>query len=106
MSKYAKIEDGIVTNVIVCEDSDISLLNGQYIKYTELTNNPKIGDEYVSDRNKFKSQQPYPSWTLDEESLTWISPVQIPEDAEISSYGIVFNYKWDEESLSWKKPAQ
>ena len=34
MSNYAHIIDNVVNNIIVCEDSNISLLSGNYIKIT------------------------------------------------------------------------
>jgi len=37
--------------------------------------------------------QPYPSWTLNEDTGTWISPIPYPEDAN--------SYEWDEQSQSW-----
>jgi len=101
MSKYAKIEDGIVTNVILCDDSEISTQVGHHIKVTDLTNNAEIGYEYVTEKNKFKSPQPYPSWTLNEDTFLWECPVEKPEGAEVSIFGTVIGYRWDEESQSW-----
>jgi hypothetical protein len=93
MSKYAKIENNIVVNIIACEDSDISSQNGHHIKVTENTNDPVIGFEYNSEKNKFRGPQPYESWTLNEDTLVWESPAgEKPTDGF---------YKWNEESLSW-----
>lgn len=91
MSIYAKIENGIVTNTIICDDSNISSLNGEYIKQTELTNVAEIGYPYNYQKGKFESPQPYPSWIL-KEDLTWESPLG-PKPA-----GIV---RWDEENQEW-----
>jgi len=102
MSKYAKINlENIVENIIVCEDSQISTLSGNYIKETENTNRAEIGYEYSLEKNKFKAHQPYESWTLNEETLIWEAPVQIPEGAEISPFGTVIGYRWDEDSQGW-----
>lgn len=101
MIKYAQIENNIVVNVIICEDSEIESIPGTYIKITEETNNAQIGYEYVAEKNKFKSHQPYPSWILNEDTLIWECPTQIPEGAEISPFGTVIGYVWNEEAQSW-----
>lgn len=43
INTYAKIEQGIVTNLILCEDSQIGSQNGYYVKVTEATKEGKIG---------------------------------------------------------------
>lgn len=101
MTKYAQIENNIVVNLIICEDSEVGFLPGNYVKITSETNNAQIGHEYVSEKNKFKSQQPYQSWTLNEETLIWECPVQIPEGAEISPFGTIIGYRWNEDSQEW-----
>ena len=102
MSIYAKIdENNIVINLIECEDADISTQNGKHVKVTQQTNNAVIGYEYVPEKNKFKSEQPFPSWTLDEETLLWNSPTPKPEGAEVGPTGIVLGYRWNENSQEW-----
>lgn len=39
------------------------------------------------------SPQPYPSWTLDEETRMWAPPISYPEDNNL--------YSWNEETQSW-----
>ena len=95
MSLYAKIEEGIVTNIIVCEDSQIGTQYGHYVKVTENTNDAKFGDEYNFDKNKFKTSQPFESWVLNSDTLLWEAPVSKPEG---EGY-----YSWDEESQDWIK---
>lgn len=46
MSNYAHIVNNVVDNIIVCEDSNISLFPGTYIKVTELTGEAKNGGFY------------------------------------------------------------
>jgi len=46
MSNYAKIENGIITNVIICEDSEIMTQSGLHVKLTELTGEAIIGGSY------------------------------------------------------------
>lgn len=56
-----------------------------------------IGMVYDSNLDAFISQQPYPSWALDDEELIWVSPLgampELTEEQRLSnSY-----YRWDED---------
>ena len=51
-----------------------------------------IGYKYDAQRDAFIPPQPFPSWTLNEDTCLWDAPVAMPTD------GI---YYWDEASLSW-----
>lgn len=94
MINYAKIENGVVTNVIVCNDSQISTQDGYHVKITLETNEASIGYEYDATKNKFKSPQPYESWTLNADTLIWEAPVSKPEGA----------ISWNEANQSWFIP--
>lgn len=94
MSKYAKIENGIVDNIIVCEDSQISLLDGNYIKVTEETNDASLGYSYNAEVNKFTSLKPYESWVLGED-FKWHSPLG---DAPTTG-----DFEWNEEDQEWNE---
>lgn len=52
-----------------------------------------IGYTYDETRDAFIPPQPYPSWTLNEESCRWESPVAYPTDGEM--------YTWNEETQTW-----
>lgn len=52
-----------------------------------------VGFIYDPNRDAFYEPQPYPSWILDEESCTWVSPIPYPESDK--------KHIWDEESLTW-----
>lgn len=94
MSKYAKIENNIVTNIIVCEDSQIVNFDGTFIKITENTGSAAIGLEYNLSKNKFIKNKPYDSWVLSED-LVWVSPIgDAPSDG---------SYEWNEEDQEWVK---
>lgn len=107
MAHYAKIENDIVTNVIVAEEDFIQTLEGEWIQTSYNTkggihlldgiplrkNYAGIGNHYDRVRDAFYEPQPFPSWNLDEESCQWEAPVPYPTDGE--SYG------WDEENLDW-----
>jgi hypothetical protein len=52
-----------------------------------------IGFTYDSARDAFIPPQPYPSWTLNEETCQWDAPVAMPDDGQ--------RYQWDEATTSW-----
>jgi len=52
-----------------------------------------VGYTYDSQRDAFIPPQPYPSWTLIEETCNWLSPVPYPTDGKI--------YQWDEATTNW-----
>jgi len=52
-----------------------------------------IGYVYDSDRDAFYAPQPYPSWTLNDDSCLWEPPVARPDDDKY--------YTWDEDTTSW-----
>ncbi len=94
MTIYAKLEDGIVSNIIVAEQSYVNTLAEQYVRVTDSTNDVAIGHEYNAEKNKFKAPQPFDSWTLNEETLLWEAPVAKPAGAKL----------WNEADQSWIIP--
>ena len=52
-----------------------------------------IGYSYDQTKNAFIPPKPYPSWTLDETTCLWESPVVYPDDEK--------QYKWNEDTTSW-----
>ena len=52
-----------------------------------------IGYTYDSTRDAFIAPQPFPSWTLNEQTCVWDSPTPRP-----TSEG---NWQWDEATLQW-----
>jgi hypothetical protein len=52
-----------------------------------------IGYTYDAARDAFIPPQPFPSWTLDEDTCFWKYPVPIPTDGQ--------RYQWDEPTTSW-----
>ena len=120
MAHYAKVVDGIVTKVIVAEadffDTFVDDSPGQWIQTSYNTrggvhyepdsetpsadqskalrkNYAGIGFIYDLNRDAFYQPQPYPSWTLNEDSCTWKPPVDYPTDDNF--------YMWNEDSLTW-----
>jgi hypothetical protein len=107
MAHYALIEDGVVTNVIVAEQDFINTQSGTWVQTSYNTargqhklggtplrkNYAGIGYVYDADRDAFYAPQPYPSWSLNEDTCLWDCPVAHPNDG--------LDYTWDEETLSW-----
>ena len=56
-------------------------------------NHAGIGYKYDEDRDAFIPKKPYPSWTLNEDTCNWESPVAYPDDGKA--------YRWNEETTSW-----
>jgi hypothetical protein len=54
-----------------------------------------IGYIYDSTRDAFIPPQPYPSWTLNEDTCQYDSPTSYPTDDK--------RYAWDEETTNWKE---
>ena len=111
MAHYAKIENSIVTQVIVAEaeffDTFVDSSPGEWIQTSyntlggihELGGTPLrknfagIGYTYDSTRDAFYEQQPYPSWTLNETTCQWDAPVTYPDDGKV--------YEWNEDTTNW-----
>ena len=115
MAHYAFLDDNnIVTEVIVGRNEDevvegisdweayYSDIKGQVCKRTSYNGNIRknyagIGYKYDIDRDAFIAPQPYPSWTLNEETCNWNAPVEMPAvDSESQKL-----YEWNENTLSW-----
>jgi hypothetical protein len=108
MSHFAKIVDGKVVQVIVAEQDviDSGLFGNGWVQTSYNThggqhpedrplrkNYAGIGYTYDSQRDAFIPPQPFPSWTMSEETCLWSSPVPYPLDDK--------HYSWDEENLTW-----
>jgi hypothetical protein len=109
MSHFAKVENGIVTQVIVAEQDviDSGLFGTGWVQTSYNTqggvhlnggtplrkNYAGIGFIYDSGRDAFYLPQPFPSWILDEQTCFWNAPTPKPTDGK--------QYDWNENSLSW-----
>ena len=100
MSHFAKVVDGVVTNVIVADqdfiDNMLDTSPGRWIETfkdrSQRKNYAGIGFSYDLDRDAFIPSKPYASWTLDEDTCLWEPPVAHP------GYGA---YNWNEETKKW-----
>ena len=111
MAHFAKVKDGIVTNVIVAEQEFIDNLidheRGKWVQTSYNThggvhtlggtplrkNYAGIGFTYDQEKDAFISPKPYPSFILNEDTCLWEAPVAKPTDGQ--------EYKWNEETTSW-----
>jgi len=111
MAHFAKVKDGIVTNVIVAEQEFIDNLidheRGKWVQTSYNThggvhslggtplrkNYAGIGFTYDQEKDAFIPPKPYPSFILNEDTCLWEAPVAKPTDGQ--------EYKWNEETTSW-----
>jgi hypothetical protein len=110
MAHFAKVVDGIVTEVLVIEQDVIdtgafgdpalwvqtsyNTHGGQHSEGRPLRKNyAGVGYTYDAKRDAFISPQPFSSWTLNEDSCLWVSPVPMPDDGKV--------YYWDEETQAY-----
>ena len=113
MAHYAKVKDGVVTQVIVAEadffDTFVDNEPGEWIQTSYNTrggvhygqdgepdngvalrkNYAGIGFTYDADKDAFIPPQPYNSWTLNETTCLWEPPIAKPEGT---------GWKWDEDA--------
>ena len=121
MAHFAKLdENNVVTQVIVVDNKDITdphtgqedeilgiafckkLLGGNW-KQTSYNNNTRvryagIGYSYNAALDAFVPPQPYASWTLDNDTADWVSPLGAAPaltDAEVEAMSF---YRWDEDA--------
>lgn len=109
MGHLAKVENGVVTEVIVCDSVEWAVANkgGTWIVTSYNTrgnihtnggtpiHKNYAGPGYTWDGVGFAAPQPYPSWTLNEDSYLWEAPVAQPTDGK--------PYTWNETAQAWEE---
>lgn len=113
MSHFAKVENGIVTQVIVAEkpfiDSGAVGDPTQWIQTSYNTIGGKhltgglplrknfagVGYHYDAEADAFYPPQTFPSWILNKATYLWEPPVPRPMTED--------PYNWDEATTSWVK---
>lgn len=111
MAHFAKVVDGIVSQVIVAEpeffNTFVDSSPGAWIQTSYNThggvhanggtplrkNYAGIGYSYDAGRDAFIPPKPYPSWTLNDTTCLWDAPVAYPTDGKL--------YSWDEANSNW-----
>lgn len=110
MSHFAKVENGIVTQVIVAEEDVIAtgIFGHGWVQTSYNTfgnshpqgrplrgNYAGIGYTYDAENDVFIAPKPYDNWVLDTSSWLWQPPIPMPVDE--------YFYKWNQETTSWDK---
>jgi hypothetical protein len=111
MAHFAKVNNGIVEQVIVAEpeffDTFVDSSPGQWIQTSYNThggvhanggtplrkNYAGIGFSYDATRDAFIPPKPYASWTLNEDTCLWNCPVALPTEGG--------PYTWNESTQAW-----
>jgi len=111
MAHFAKVNNGIVEQVIVAEqeffNTFVDTSPGQWIQTSYNTyggvhtkggtplrkNYAGIGFTYDSVKDAFIPPKPYESWTLNDTTCLWEAPTPYPTDDKL--------YKWNEATTSW-----
>jgi hypothetical protein len=118
MAHFAKLENNVVTQVIVVSNQDIldeqgqeseqkgidfcsNLLGGTW-KQTSYhakirKNYAGVGYTYDEGLDAFVPPKPFASWILDATIAQWKAPVDMPTDGK--------QYSWDEATTSWVEVA-
>jgi hypothetical protein len=111
MAHFAKVQNGLVTQVIVAEPEFFEIFvdtsPGEWIQTSYNThggvhanggtplrkNYAGIGFTYDRTRDAFIPPQPFPSWVMDEDTCLWNAPTAYPEDGK--------TYSWNEATTTW-----
>ena len=111
MAHYAKVQNGLVTQIIVAEpeffETFVDSSPGEWIQTSYNTrggvhlldgtplrgNYAGVGFTYDSTNDVFYAPKPYPSWTLDQSTWLWNAPTPYPTDGA--------RYTWNESTTSW-----
>jgi hypothetical protein len=116
LSHFAKIENGIVTQVIVIDAETLQLGHwGDPSLWKQTSYNTHggvhatggtplrfnyagLGYSYDATRDAFIPPKPFASWLLNETTCLWDAPTPMPTDGKM--------YRWDEPTLSWVEVTQ
>jgi hypothetical protein len=111
MAHFAKVENGIVTQVIVIDQETLNTGHwGDPASWIQTSYNTQggvhsqggtplrknyagIGYTYDSGRDAFIPPKTYASWVLNETTCQWGAPTAMPTDGK--------NYQWRESDTSW-----
>ena len=116
MAHFAKVVNGVVTQVIVAEpeffETFVDTTPGQWVQTSYNTkggvhllggtplrkNFAGIGFNYDQEKDAFYPSQPYPSWLLNEMTFLWEPPIPAPNDGN--------RYRWNEQTNIWVEVKQ
>lgn len=109
MAHFAKVENNIVTQVIVADTKEWceTNLGGEWVQTSYNTyggvhtdggkplrkNYAGVGYTYDRKKDAFIPPQPFQSWSLNKDTCLWEAPIPHPEDGKL--------YGWDELKVAW-----
>jgi hypothetical protein len=111
MSHFAKVNNGIVEQVIVAEpeffETFVDTSPGEWIQTSYNTHGNQhilggtplrgnyacIGFIYDRTNDVFYAPKPYQSWTINQTTWLWEAPIAYPTDGK--------DYTWNESTTSW-----
>ena len=106
MAHYAKVESGVVTQVIVADSKEWceANLGGTWVQTSYNThgnqhpenrplNKNYAGIGYSWDGTGFSAPKPFTSWSLNSDTYLWEAPTPMPTDGA--------RYTWDEATTAW-----
>ena len=101
MAHFAKLNNNIVTEVLVSEKDFInSGLVGDEFLWVQTSYNGNfrknyagVGHTYDKTRDAFIAPKPFASWTLVEATCQWTAPTAYPDDDK--------RYDWNEATTNW-----
>jgi hypothetical protein len=117
MAHFAKVEHGVVTQVIVIDQETLNTGHwGDPAAWIQTSYNTRggvhygvdnqpdggvalrgnyagVGYTYDAEHDVFYPPKPYPSWTISEPTWAWTAPTAMPTDGK--------SYTWNEETTSW-----
>ena len=111
MAHFARVENGLVTNVIVIDQETLNTgLWGDPASWIQTSYNTHggkhpegrplrknyagIGYSYSVELDAFIPPKPYNSWILNQETCLWNPPTPMPDNGNM--------YNWNEETTSWQ----
>tara|TARA_R100000152_G_C6779343_1_gene210891 strand:+ start:2517 stop:2816 length:300 start_codon:yes stop_codon:yes gene_type:complete len=87
-------ENNVVTNIVCVNDNHVD--SEKYKEFRDdgyRKNNAVIGGTYDSKKDAFIHPKPHKSWSLNNDTCQWESPIAHPDDGN--------RYDWNEKTQSW-----
>jgi len=98
MTHFGRVVDNKVTTVIVADQEFIDGITEMEVAHW--VESSILGRDWNYDPRGqvFYPPQPYPTWTLDKDSWTWVAPKDKPNDGK--------DYVWYESIENWSEPDE
>ena len=96
MARFAKVINNKIIDVIKADDDFINLHSQKdfFIKDDGTKINvAQVNGSYDATQDAFILPKTHNSWTLNNSTLQWEAPTEIPDDGK--------NYDWNEETQTW-----